>query len=120
MENESSEYHGSSVVEFLTKDHKRSVVQVSAMASDAVVNEKEPRFFFAGCVGDIQRFQVRYESQFKVPNESKWEDLERVCKLSLGSKAKPLPPKQSVKFKCHMWCKITKNFVKKRLDAFSL
>ena len=67
MENESSEYHGSSVVEFLTKDHKRSVVQVSAIASDAVVNEKETRFFFAGCVGDVQCFQVRYESKCKVP-----------------------------------------------------
>ena len=38
----------------------------------------------------------------------------------IGSKAKPSPPKQSVKFKCKVWSKITKNFAKKCLDACSM
>ena len=32
--------------------------------------------------------------------EKKRKDLVRICKPPLGSKAKHLPPKQSVKFKC--------------------
>ena len=39
------------------------------------------------------------------------EGLERVCKLLLGCNAKPLPPKQSVKFKYQIWSKLTKKFV---------
>ena len=38
----------------------------------------------------------------------------------IGSKAKPSPPKQSVKFKCQIWSKITKNFAKNCLDVSSL
>ena len=41
--------------------------------------------------------------------------LERVCKRLLDSKAKPSPPKPSVKFKSQIWLKITKEFVKKCL-----
>ena len=52
----------------------------------------------------------------KVPNEKgKGNDLVRVCKPLLGSKAKPLPPKQSGKVKWKMWSEITK----KCLDASS-
>ena len=43
--------------------------------------------------------------------------LERVCKLLLESKAKPLPPKQSIKFKCQKWFEIAKKFDKKCLNA---
>ena len=58
---------------------------------------------------------VRY-----LPNErGKGNDLERVCKPLLRSEAKPLLPKQSVKFKCKIWSEITKNFAKKCLDASS-
>ena len=42
------------------------------------------------------------------------------CKPLLGSKAKPLLSKQSVKFKCQTWHKITKKLAKKCLDASSL
>ena len=35
-------------------------------------------------------------------------------------KLNPLPPKQSVKFKCQIWFKITKKFAKKHLNASSL
>ena len=80
-----------------------------------------PRLFFAGGIGDMQRLQVRYVSECKVPNErGKGHDLERVCKPLLGSKAKLLPPKQFVKFKCKIWFEITKKFAKKCLDASSL
>ena len=48
------------------------------------------------------------------------KSLERNCKLLLGSKAKPLPPKQSVKFKCQILLKITKKLAEKWLDASSL
>ena len=59
------------------------------------------RLFFTGDIGDIQRLQVLYASECKGPNErGKGKSLERVCKSLLGSKAKPLPSKQSVKFKC--------------------
>ena len=37
--------------------------------SDVVVNEKVPRLFFAGYIGDIQSLQVRYASLYKVPNK---------------------------------------------------
>ena len=48
-----------------------------------------PRLFFAEGIGDIQSLQVQYVSKCKVPNERrKGNDLERVCKLLLGSKAK--------------------------------
>ena len=40
------------------------------------------------------RLSVRY-----LMTERKRNGLERVCKPLLGSKAKPSPPKQSVKFK---------------------
>ena len=43
----------------------------------------------------------------------------KVCKPFLKSKAKILPLKQSVKFKCQVWFEITKKFANKCLDAFS-
>ena len=46
--------------------------------------------------------------------------LERVGRLVLESIGKPLPPKQSVKFKFQIWYKFTKTFAKKCLDASSL
>ena len=55
------------------------------------------RLFFAGGIGDIERLQVGYASECKVPDErGKENDLERVCKPLLKFKAKPSPPKQSV------------------------
>ena len=36
------------------------------------------------------------------------EEKQRVCKLLLGSKAKPSPPKQSVAIKCQIWSENTK------------
>ena len=57
----------------------------------------------------------------KVLNErGKGNNLEKVCKSLLGSKAKLLAPKQSVKLKCKAWSEITKKFAKKLLDVFSL
>ena len=50
----------------------------------------------------------------------KRKGLGRVCKPLLRFKAKPSPPKQSVKFKCQIWFKITKKLAKKCLDASSL
>ena len=89
--------------------------------SDVLVNWKVPRPFFAGDIGDIQRLQVQSASECKVPDErGKGNDLERVCEPLFGSKAKPLPPKQSVKFECKIWSEITKKFAKKCLDASSL
>ena len=38
----------------------------------------------------------------------------------LGSKAKPSPPKQSVKFKRQIWFEINRKFSKKFLDVSSL
>ena len=58
-------------------------------------------------------------SESKVPNDGEKKSLERVCKPLLGPKAKPSPPKQSVKFKCQVWFEITKKFAKKCLDASS-
>ena len=46
--------------------------------------------------------------------------LKRGSKPLLRSKAKPSPPKQSVKCKCQIWSEITKKFAKKCLDASSL
>ena len=51
--------------------------------------------------------------------EKKVNDLERVCKPLLGSKAKPLPSKKSVKLKCQIRSEIGKKFAKKCLDASS-
>ena len=80
-----------------------------------------PRLFFTGCIGDIQWLQVRYASECKVPNKrGKGNDLKRVWKPLLGSKAKPLPLKQFVEFKSLIWSEITKEFAKKCLDASSL
>ena len=65
---------------------------------------------------------MHYASECKIPNErANGKGLETVCKPLLGSKAKPLPPKQSVKFKCQIWSKIiTKKLAKKCLDVSSL
>ena len=41
------------------------------VSNDIVVNQNEPRFVFAGDIGDIQCFQVRYASECKVRNEEK-------------------------------------------------
>ena len=49
-----------------------------------------PRLFFAGDIGDMQRLQVQYASECKVPNERGKKALEGACKSLLGSKAKPL------------------------------
>ena len=46
--------------------------------------------------------------------------LESACELLLKSKAKHFPPKQSVKFKNHIWSKITKKFANKCLDVSRL
>ena len=73
-----------------------------------------PRLFFAECIGET-RPSVSYPER-----ERKRKGLERVCMLLLESKAKPLPPKQSVKFKCQMWSKITNDFARKDLDTSSL
>ena len=60
-----------------------------------------PRLFFAEDIGDIQRLQVRYVPECKVPNEGEKEKVVRGfashywdLKLNLS------PPQQSVKFKC--------------------
>ena len=80
-----------------------------------------PRLFFAGDIGDIQRLKLQYISKCRVLNErGKVNDLEKACKPLLGSKAKPLPLKQSVKFKFKIWAEITKKFAKKCLDGSSL
>ena len=50
----------------------------------------------------------------------KGKGLERICKPLLQSKAKLSLPKLSVKFKCQIWFKITKNIAKKCLDVSSL
>ena len=72
-----------------------------------------PRLFFSGGIGDIQRLQVQYMSKCKVLNERrKGNDLERVCKPLLGSQAKPLHPKQSVKFKCKNGPKLLRNLLR--------
>ena len=75
------------------------------------------RLFFTGSIGDIQRLQVRYASECKVFND---KGLERICKPLLESKAKTYPLKQSVKFKCKIWSKVTKKLDLKGLDASSL
>ena len=70
-----------------------------------------PRLFFAGCIGDTcQSLKYLVREEKKRFGEG----------LSLGSTAKLSPPKQSVKFKCQIWLKITKNLAKKCLDAPSL
>ena len=85
------------------------------LASYVVVNSKVPRLFFTVGIGDMQHLQAWYASECKVPNErGRGNDLERVKPL-LEFKAKPLPPKQSVKFKC----KIRSEITKKCLDASS-
>ena len=52
------------------------------------------------------------------------EEKERFEKLFASgfykSKAKPLFPKESMKFKCQIWSEITNKFAKKCLDASSL
>ena len=60
------------------------------------------------------RLSVRYLIR------AKKKGLERVCKPLWKFKVKPSPPKQSVKFKCQIWCEITKKFAIKCLDASSL
>ena len=64
---------------------------------------------YSDCKGESVRYLMRKEKK----------GLERVCKPLLGSKAKPLPQKQYVKFKCQIWFKITKKLAKKCLDASS-
>ena len=78
--------------------------------------------FFTGGIGDIQRLQVWYASECKVPNEGGKEMVWRgfACKPLLGSKAKPSPPKQFVKFKCQIWFEITEKLAIRCLDASSL
>ena len=64
-----------------------------ATYSDAVINQKVPRLFFIGWVCWWKRFEC------KVPTNErgKRQDLKRVCKPLLKSKARPLLPRQSVK-----------------------
>ena len=78
-----------------------------------------PRLFFPGVIGDTQRLQMRHAFEGKIPNE-KGKGLERVGNLLLRSKAKSLPSKQSKKFKCQIWPKITNKIAKKCLDVSSL
>ena len=52
-----------------------------------------PRLFFAGDIGDIQRMQVGYASECKLPSERTRKGEKRVCKPLLGFEAKSLPPK---------------------------
>ena len=67
-----------------------------------------------GCVGETHS-SVRYLMR------EKSQDLQRVGKPLVGSKATPSPPKLSVKFKCQIWSEITKKLAKKKcLDASSL
>ena len=56
------------------------------------------RLFFAEDIGGIQRLQVWYAFKCKVPDEGGKEKVWKGYKLLLGSKAKHLLPKQSVKF----------------------
>ena len=63
-------------------------VRCSNISSDVVVNLKVPRVFFAECIFD-KRPNVRYLMR---------EEKERFGRL-LQSNAKPLAPKQSVRFK---------------------
>ena len=69
-----------------------------ATYSDAVINQKVPRLFFIGWVCWWKRFEC------KVPTNErgKRQDLKRVCKPLLKSKARPLLPRQSVKIKCRI------------------
>ena len=69
-----------------------------------------PRLFFAGCIDDT-RPSVRYLMR---------EEKERFREGLQAVKAKPLPSKQSGKFKCQIWFKITKKIAIKCLDAPSL
>ena len=85
-----------------------------------MVNLNVPRLFFVGDIGDIQRLQVQFAFECKVPNEKKKEIWKRFSKPLLESKTKPLLPKQSVKFKCKIWPEITSRFANKSLDASSL
>ena len=58
------------------------------------------RLFFARVIGDIYSVCKCSTRLSKVPNKrGKWNDLKIVCcKPLIGSKAEPLPQKQSVKF----------------------
>ena len=68
----------------------------SILLSDVVVNS------LLETLG-IQRLQVQHASECKVPNEGgERKGFEKVHKSLLKSKAKPFPPKQSVKFKCQI------------------
>ena len=55
------------------------------------------------CIGDTCPTVMYLMSKKK-------KSLEMVCKPLLRSKAKPSPPKQSVKFIRQIWFKITKEF----------
>ena len=59
----------------------------------------------------VQSWDKRPCVKYLMREEKKRFGLERVCKSLLTPKAKPLSPKQSVKFKCQMWFKITKMYV---------
>ena len=62
-----------------------------------------PRLFCARDISYIQRLQVRYASECKVPNKVEVEKFGQGFQaILLRFKAKPLPPKQSVKFKCQI------------------
>ena len=53
------------------------------VSSDVVANYKVPRLFFARIIGDIQRLQVGYVSECKIPNgKGKGKVFERVCNAS--------------------------------------
>ena len=80
-----------------------------------------PRLFFSGDIGDIQRLKVRYAFESKVPNErEKGKAWRGFGNPLLGSKAKPVLLKQSVKLKCQISSILIKKFSKKCIDASSL
>ena len=64
--------------------------------SDVEVNQKLPWLFFAGDISDYTfgKCDTRPSARYLI---RKMKSLERVCKQLLESKAKPVPPEQSVK-----------------------
>ena len=76
--------------------------------------------FYAGSIcGTKFAIRVQLQSMKYLVREEKEQFGEGLQSL-LRSNAKPLPLTQSVKFKCNIWSKITKEFAKKCLDATSL
>ena len=77
-----------------------------------MVNLEVSRVFRAGGIGDTAFASAIHPSLRHLMGEEK-NRFERVCKLLMDSKPKPLLPKQSAKFKCP---KLLRNLVRKCLD----